>query len=111
MVICAAAVLLAGCGGPDVRITKGTAQTVQTRSRSEPVFYNGKTYRLDYSYNQAASLFDMRVSGMGPKQRNDAVALATSSLRYFACTDGQSGQLMGDAAYVERAWKLQARCA
>ncbi len=110
ILICAVALLIAGCGGPDARITKGTAEGVQTKSRSEPIFYNGKTYRLDYSYSASASLFDMKVSGMGPKQRNDAVAVATSSLRYFACPDSQKGQLVGDAAYEDKAWNMQARC-
>lgn len=110
ILICFLALLLAGCGGPKARITKGTAQTVQTKSRSEPIFYNGKTYKLDYSYSESASLFDMKVSGMGPKQRNDAVAVATSSLRYFACPDSQKGQLIGDAAYADKVWNLQARC-
>ena len=103
-------ILLAGCGGPDVRVTNGSAQTVQTKSRSEPIFYNGKTYKLDYSYSQSASHFDMKVSGMGPKQRNDAIAVATSSLRYFACPESQKGHLIGEAAYVDKAWTLQARC-
>ena len=105
-----AALLLAACSQPkEVDITRGS-QKVQTASRSEPIFYNGKTYKLDYSYSQSASLFDMKVSGMGPKQRNDAVAVATSSLRYFACPEPQKGKLIGDAAYVGKSWNLQARC-
>lgn len=110
ILIFAVTLMIAGCGGPKARITKGTAQGVETKSRSEPIFYNGKTYRLDYSYSQSVSLFDMKVSGMGPKQRNDAVAVATSSLRYFACPDSQKGQLVGDAAYEDKAWNMQARC-
>lgn len=111
ILIFAVAVSLAGCSGPEPRISKGAPQGVQTKSRSEPIFYNGKTYQLDYSYSASASIFDMRVSGMGPTQRSDAVAVATSSLRYFACPDRQKGHLVGDAAYVDRAWTLQARCA
>jgi hypothetical protein len=108
--ICAAALLLSGCGGSKVRVTSGT-QTVQTKPRSEPIFYNGKTYRLDYAYSEASSQFEMRVGGMGPKQEKDAVAVATSSLRYFACTDGQDGRLRGEPAYAGGVWKLQAQCA
>ena len=110
MVIVCAAALLASCAGKStVNITHGSAQ-MQTRPRSEPVFYNGKTYMLDYSYVESASAFDMRVSGMGPKQHNDAVALATSSLRHFACTGGQSSQMTGEPNYVGGVWRLQARC-
>lgn len=110
--ICAAAVmLLAGCGsGPDVRFTRDKAQKLQTKSRSEPIFYNGKTYRLDYSYAEGQAAFDMKVSGMSARQEKDAVAVATSSLRYFACPDGQQGQLRGQPAYDGGVWRMQAAC-
>lgn len=105
-------VVLAACASQsNVKINKGGPQAVQTKSRSEPIFYNGKTYQLDYSYLEGEGLFDMRVSGMGPKQQKDAVALATSSLRYFACPDGQTGKLQGQPAYDGGQWRMQARCA
>ncbi|NJM30389.1 MAG: hypothetical protein HC855_10060 [Rhizobiales bacterium] len=103
---------LAACANkPEVKVNKGGPQVVQTKSRSEPIFYNGKTYQLDYSYLESQGVFDMRVSGMGPKQQKDAVAVATSSLRYFACPDGQTGRLQGSPAYEGSRWKMQARCA
>jgi hypothetical protein len=108
----AAALMLTGCKtSSNVTINQhGTAQ-MQTASRSEPIFYNGKTYRLDFSYLQSAKTFDMRVSGMGPKQQNDAEAVATSGLRYFACTDSQSSQLIGGPSYNNGVWNVQAKCA
>jgi hypothetical protein len=108
----ALAVGLAACASkPEIKVNKTGPQTVQTKSRSEPIFYNGKTYQLDYSYLEGQGAFDMRVSGMGPKQQKDAVAVATSSLRYFACPDGQTGKLQGQPAYDSGLWKMQARCA
>lgn len=92
-----------------VRITNDKPQAVQTASRSEPIFYNGKTYKLDFS-SRDAGLFDMAVSGMGPKQKKDAVAVATSSLGYFACPDGQRGRLQNDPAYADAKWRMQAKC-
>ena len=109
VIVCAAALLSSCAGKSTVNVTHGSAQ-VQTKPRSEPIFYNGKTYKLDYSYVESARVFDMRVSGMGPKQQKDAVALATSSLRYFACTDGQSSQMTGKPNYADGVWRLQARC-
>lgn len=109
----AAAVILTGCKtGSNVRITndKPAAAPVQTASRSEPIFYNGKMYRLDFSSRGNSGLFDMAVSGMSPRQRNDAVAVATSSLGYFACPDGQKGRLHNEPAYKEAKWRMQARC-
>jgi hypothetical protein len=107
IVSCAALVALAACENSS-RVAVVGEPTVQTRPRSEPVFYNGKTYRLDYDY--AAGAFNMRVSGMGPKQEKDAAALATSSLRYFACLDGQSAQAIGAPTYAGGVWNLKARC-
>ena len=111
ILICAVALLLTGCtSASSVRVTNQKQQSVQTRPRSEPIFYNGKTYRLDYTYSETSSLFDLRVACMGPKQEKDAVAVATSSLRYFACTDGQEGQLAGSPDYASGVWSLQAKC-
>lgn len=113
LTLCAAT---AGCAEkPKVNVTSKAAQKVHTASRSEPVFYNGKTYRLRYDYNEASNAFDMKVTGetgtMTGEQQKDAVAIATSSLRYFACPDGQSGVLTGAPKFSGGAWAMSARCA
>ena len=106
----AVAALLAACSQPSsVRITNERPAPPQMAARSEPVFYNGKTYRLDLA-PRGAGLYDLAVSGMGPKQQKDAVAVATSSLAYFACRDGQRGQLQTSPAYADARWRMQARC-
>lgn len=108
--LAAVALTLAACKtGKEVRITSEAPPAVQTRPRSEPIFYNGKTYHLDFS-SSGSGLFDMAVSGMGPKQEKDAVAVATSSLGYFACPEGQRGKLQTEPAYMDTKWRLQARC-
>lgn len=106
------AALLAGCKtGSTVRITNDKPATAPVaQSRSEPVFYNGKTYRLDFSPRGNSGLYDMAVSGMNARQRNDAVAVATSSLGYFACPDGQKGRLHNEPSYADAKWRMQARC-
>ncbi|MGH6853989.1 MAG: hypothetical protein ACREDX_10630 [Aestuariivirga sp.] len=110
-ILACAVLLLAGCKtSNNITINQGSIAAAQTKSRSEPIFYNGKTYRLDYSYMQSSKAFDMRVSGMGPKQQKDAVAVATSGLRYFACTDSQSSQMIGGPSYAGGVWNVQARC-
>jgi hypothetical protein len=109
LVICGLA-LLAGCASKSkVNINRAPA-TVQTKSRSEPIFYNGKTYQLDYTYSEGQGTFDMKVSGLGPKQQQDAVNIAISSLGYFACPDGQRGKIRGMPIYVEGKWSLLAKC-
>ncbi len=103
------AVGLAACdGGPGARITRDKPQPPPT-ARSEPIFYNGKTYRLDFS-PQSAGVYDMVVSGMSAKQQKDAEAVATSSLGYFACPEGQRGKLTTNPVYSAGKWRMQARC-
>lgn len=102
--------LLAGCSAdPQVRITSEKPAQAAVAARSEPVFYNGKTYQLDFS-PRAAGVYDMSVSGMSAKQRKDAEAVATSSLGYFACPDGQRGKLQNTPAYANAKWRMQAKC-
>jgi hypothetical protein len=106
----AAALLLAGCKSDNtVRITSDAPVAKAQPARSEPIFYNGKTYHLDFS-PASGGIYNMAVSGMGPKQKKDAVAVATSSLGYFACPDGQRGKLQNEPAYAEAKWRMQARC-
>jgi hypothetical protein len=111
ILLVAAGALLSSCGNdPGVRITseKPTA-AAQPAARSEPVFYNGKTYRLDFS-PKGGGLYDMSVSGMSAKQQKDAEAVATSSLGYFACPEGQRGKLQSNPSYANAKWRMQARC-
>jgi hypothetical protein len=112
-IIVAAAViaLLAACENKStVRITDNRA-AVETETRSEPIFYNGKTYQLDFSFIKGSGAFEMAVSGMTAKQKKDAVAVATSSLGYFACPEGQKGKLQGEPSYVDSRWRMRATCA
>ena len=109
MLLTAAAALLAACSqDPAVRITR-EKKAPPAVARSEPIFYNGKTYRLDFSPREAG-VYDMAVSGMSAKQRKDAEAVATSSLGYFACPEGQRGKLQNTPSYTEAKWRMQAKC-
>lgn len=110
-ILAACLAALAACAEkPKINVTHQPAGKVQTKSRSEPVFYNGKTYQLDYSYLESAGVFDMKVAGMGAKQQSDAVAVASSSLGYFACPEGQKGRLANAPKYDGGHWLMQARC-
>jgi hypothetical protein len=105
--------LLAGCAGKsNVDVTSQGA--VQTQSRSEPIFYNGQHYTIDYSYNEKRKLFDMKVSGtsvvMTVKDKSNATAIATSALRYFACPDRLSSRLIGEPQFSSSVWSMQAQC-
>jgi hypothetical protein len=77
--------------------------------RTEPIFYNGKTYTLKFSPSGGGS-YAMAVRGMSAGQQKDAVAVATSSLRYFSCPDGKTGKVIGKPNYQGGEWVLSARC-
>jgi hypothetical protein len=113
----AASSLLAGCAeSSKVRVTTNTtAPKVQTAARSEPIFYNGQHYQVDYRYNDSDRAFDIRVKGtsraMKSDDRKSAVEIATSAVRHFACPTGMTGSLTSDPAYASGIWTMQARCA
>lgn len=110
LILAAAGLALAACSQPsNVRITNDKPEQAPAAARSEPIFYNGKTYKLDFA-PRSGGVYDMTVSGMGPKQQKDAVAVATSSLGYFACPDGQKGRLQNTPAYTQSKWRMQAKC-
>lgn len=101
---------IAACASkPKVEVTRSEPQ-IQTNSRSEPIFYNGKTYQLDYEFNQGQNLFDMKVSGLGPSNKQDAINIATSALSYYSCPDSKRGRLKGSPAYNGGKWSLKASC-
>jgi hypothetical protein len=98
---------------PDARITSvkpvAPAPKVAVKARSEPIFYNGKNYQFSMS-PATNGIFDLAVDGMSAKQEKEAVAVGTSSLRYFACKDTQDSKLTGKASYSGGQWRMQARC-
>jgi hypothetical protein len=113
-VVSAIAIALFGCTTSDNGVRVSTEKTpVATapvqKARDEPIFYNGKNYRLKFQ-PLAGGNYKMAVGGMSSQQQKDAVAVATSSLRYFACPDGKTGKLTDQPKYVDSAWTMSARC-
>jgi hypothetical protein len=107
-----AALALAACAQDQshLRITASKPEAAPVlKPRSEPIFYNGKTYQLDLNPT-AQGEFSLVVNGMGPKQEKDAVNLATSSLRYYACKDSQTSRLRSRPAYADGRWTMAASC-
>jgi hypothetical protein len=110
-----AVLCLAACVQKDngVRVSSqkpvAKAAAPQAVARSEPVFYNGKTYQFNL-VPQSAGMFNLSVNGMGASQQKDAVAVATSSLRYFGCPEGKTGKLTNAPVYADGRWKMAARC-
>ena len=118
LLLASAAMVLAGCAEnkSNINVVSGAStQKVQTVARSEPVFFNGHRYQIDYSYNQSMRAFDVRIKGtsrtMKAADRKSAVEIATSAVRHFACPKGTTGALAGDPSFASGTWELQARCA
>jgi hypothetical protein len=109
------ALILAGCSQSTsgVRVTQEAPQAspaiVRAAEKSEPVFYNGKVYQINFSPDPAGG-FAMAVSGMSAGQQKDAVAVSTSSLRHFACKEKQSGKLLTQPIYSGNKWRMTAHC-
>jgi hypothetical protein len=104
--------VLSGCSSDKgtIRVTNDSAAAGSSaNSRREPIFYNGKTYQLDFAPLEGGR-FAMAVNGMSKSQQKDAVAVATSSLRYFKCPDGQNGTLTDQPQYIDNQWRMTARC-
>ncbi len=103
---------LAGCAKKvaEVRVAKSDAVAeIQSRSRSEPIFYNGKTYQFNLD-PAGEGKFALQVSPMAASQQKDAVALATSSLGYYACPSGSAGKLVDKPTFGGKTWKMTAVC-
>jgi hypothetical protein len=106
---------LAACSQKDngVRVSaeKPVAKSTTPKpvKRSEPVFYNGKTYRVNLTPEQDG-VYSVAVNGMSKGQQKDAVAVATSSVRYFGCPDGKTGKLSDTPLFDNGSWKMSARC-
>lgn len=113
--LCPLILLLAACSEPSsgVRITKTELQAapavVQAQPKTEPVFYNGKIYQVAFASDPSGG-YAVSVSGMQVTQQKDAVAVATSSLRQFACRAKQTGKLLSQPQYITSQWRMTAHC-
>jgi hypothetical protein len=111
------AVALCACSNEPsgVRITQAAPAptpapiVVKAAPRSEPVFYNGKIYQINFAPDPAGG-YAFAVSGMTANQQKDAVAVSTSSLRQFACKEKQWSQLLDQPSYNGGKWRMSVHC-
>ncbi len=78
-------------------------------SKSEPVFYNGKTYRVDLAPVESGN-YQVSVSGMTAAQEKDAMGLSRSAFHHFSCKDSQSTKFLSKPAYAGTQWTALVRC-
>ena len=78
-------------------------------ARSEPVFYNGKTYQVSFAPDAAGSV-SIRIAGMNATQAKDALALSHSTFHHFNCKDSQKAVLQNSPTFDGGTWKTVGRC-
>ncbi len=115
----ATAFALAGCEQKSKNVNIVSGPPPQTKPRSEPVFYNGKNYQVDFAYAKAQGAYNVTVAGrhgrpLGGKPGDQKIVeqLASSAIGHFACLSSQKGRIVpGSASHGKGKWKMQARCA
>lgn len=79
------------------------------KARSEPVFYNGKTYQVAMAPNEAG-ITAIAITGMSDKQAKDASGLGSSAFQHFSCRESQRAHIVSQPAFADGTWNLSARC-
>ena len=111
--VVAACLLLAACSQDPSGIRliqeKQTEANAAINAKTEPVFYNGKTYQVSLA-PVGDGHTSVRIADMGPRQVKEATALATSALHHFACKDSQKAELAAPPAFEGTGWSASGTC-
>jgi hypothetical protein len=110
------ALFLTSCGQSKPRVV--SSPYADGRGRAEPVFYNGKRYKLGFTYRASRNVYDLRVSGNGGRKLGSTPGdekivhnMASSALAHFACARGQKAVITpGTSRHANGMWHMQARC-
>jgi hypothetical protein len=92
-----------------VRLTNDTPRPAAVTAKTEPVFYNGKTYQVSFVPSPDGS-GTLAIAGMGAAQSKDASGLAVSAFHHFACKDTEQARLATTPSFDGVAWHASARC-
>lgn len=79
------------------------------KARTEPVFYNGKTYQVAITPDASGNT-RISIAGMSEKQAKDATGLGSSAFQHFSCRESQRAHVVSTPIYTEGQWNLAARC-
>jgi hypothetical protein len=79
-------------------------------ARVEPVFFNGKTYKMAMTPVGQGS-YVIAISGMGSNQTKDANELTKTAFHHFTCKDSQVVRLSAAPNFDGSKWNAQGRCA
>jgi hypothetical protein len=105
-------VLLSACSQDPqgVRISReAPSPDIKVAARTEPVFYNGKTYQVSITPTGDGGM-NLGIAGMGAAQGKDANQLTLSTMHHFACKDSQKVMLTQPATFDGSGWRASGRC-
>jgi len=93
-------------------------QPEQGPARTEPLFYNGRTYHVQFRHIGAEQVYAVNVSARGSvlgKTSADGRVMSEvgrNAINHFACQDGRKAQILdGSVQPGNVGWKMRARCA
>jgi hypothetical protein len=110
--ILVAAFALAACSSGDNGVQVTAVQPAPkpvAPGRTEPIFYNGKTYSLKFTPADNGGYF-VAISGMSSAQQNDATGLTTSAFHHYYCKDSQRTRILASPSYADSKWNSVTQC-
>lgn len=79
-------------------------------ARTEPVFFNGKTYSMGLSPDGQGG-YAISVAGMSGTQGKDAAELTKTAFHHFTCKDSQTAKFASSPSFDGSKWNSHGRCA
>ena len=98
-------------------VNSSPPQLEQGPARSEPLFYNGRTYQVQFRHVGAEQVYAVNVSARGRVLGKTAAdgrvmsEVGRNAINHFACQDGQKAQVLDGSVQPGIAgWNMRARC-
>jgi len=115
-VLIALGLTIAGCSQNKPRVVSSPYASGQTKV--EPVFYNGKHYKMKFRYIATQDVYDVNISGkggrlLGGKSGDQTIVsdVASSAIRHFACARTQKARIVpGTIRHTGSSWNMKAKC-
>ncbi len=100
-----------------VAINTNPSPYAQGQAHTEPLYYNGRTYQVQFRHIVAEQVFDVNVSAPGrslgktPADSRIVSEVGRNAINHFTCKDGQKAQIVdGSVQPGTVGWKMRARC-
>ncbi len=113
--------LVSGCAAEKPKlaavVNDNPSPYAKGQSHTEPLYYNGRTYRVQFRHIIAEKVFDVNVSAPGRtlgQEAGDSLIVSEvgrNAINHFACKDTQKAQILpGSAKPAGQGWEMRARC-